>query len=86
MGFFVGLLVWMLFVMWNRQKDLVTASFYSGYRKAVKDAVEVADSHGDESLYGAPEGELTKGVLKANVAHEISSDLRDLTRQIGRQL
>lgn len=73
----LGYIVAVTFVL-LRRSVIVEAAYAVGYRRAIKDAVLLAEEHGNNSILGAPPGEMTIGVIRATTAHELALKLRDL--------
>jgi hypothetical protein len=73
-------------VIWYRSKALIIASYYQGYRACVKDAVVVLKDIESQCMQNAPIGELTAGVVRAEIVHECEMKVRELSRRIGREL
>jgi hypothetical protein len=56
-----------------------------GRRLAYKQAIEVARERADVSLYLAPEGELSIGLIRARAAHDIELTMRELLAKLDRE-
>jgi len=69
-----------------RHKDLVAASYYSGYRAACKEAVAMMKLEEEKAMEEAPAGEMCVGVIRAQAIHDAKMIVRDLTYRIGRPL
>lgn len=79
-AFFI--VVWIaLFV---RQRDIVAAAYYSGYRQAVKDSVDVVNKEAETRLVTAPEGHLQEALNQSSVLSSVKHKIRELSFRIGR--
>ena len=79
------LLFALFFVLWLilavalfKKKIIINAAFQSGYRRALKDAVNRIEEIGSEFLYNEP---LTSGALRASAAHELAMQVRHLSKR-----
>lgn len=56
-----------------------------GRRLGYKQAIEVARERADVSLYLAPEGELSVGLIRARAVHDIELTMRELLAKLDRE-
>lgn len=82
----VGMLCTVVAVLAIRQRDLITAAYYQGYRACVKEAVILIKDIETEAMRDAPPGELIAGVVRAETAHECEMAVRDLSYRVGRPI
>jgi hypothetical protein len=69
--------------LYIRQRDIAIAAFYSGYRKGVKDSVDVIKQEADTTLEKAPEGRLVEALSKASILGDVKHKVRELSFRIG---
>ncbi len=62
----------------RKMKALSALAFQAGRRAALREAIRLADLRADLAAELAPCGRLGQGLVRAQVAHEIALELRDL--------
>lgn len=67
-------------------RKTIRAAWYEGYRRAIKDSVQLVEEYGDDEVLYAPAGEHLGGVVRATVAHDLGLRIRSLTHRINRPL
>jgi hypothetical protein len=66
------------------RRRLIRAAYYEGQRAGLKQARDLLAEKGHTSLYLSPEGKLTYGLARAQLAHDMASEVGSLIHQVGR--
>lgn len=68
-------------VVW-RSRYAYEQTYLAGKRAGLKQAIDAAKDRGDVALMVAPPGMLIEGAVRAQAAHQIERDLRDLLTEV----
>ncbi len=71
-----------LFVGIWRHRYLLDITYAEGRRAGLKQAIDAAKERGDTAVLVAPTGMLLEGLVRAQTAHRIEMDLRNLLVEV----
>ena len=85
MDYLLTILFGILYVgLFLRRKDLMAASYYSGYRRAIKDSLKVMEESAQEGFDQYPPGQIMEPLQRATHIGEAKDKVRELAQRIGR--
>ena len=80
----VAIVIVIVLLLTIRSRNVATAAYYEGYRRAVKDADGIVKSESQKSFDGSPPGNIMEALHRASLLSDVSYKIRELGKQIGR--